>query len=137
MGVGSGPSAGNLRFPITFFVFCVLSSLAIGQESRPYSGSVGVAPTTMGTVGENLSFDFSPFPFLTVGISGSHEKIYQHDHEFEKLGGPLLGDITKDILYGGVRGITDFLWFIVEFRGMHDGYEERSIRHPGSRRRPV
>lgn len=33
---------------------------------------------------------------------------YQHDEEFEKLGGPLLGDITKDILYSGIRGGADF-----------------------------
>lgn len=85
-----------------------LGAGAAAQEERTYAGAVGVAPTTMGTVGENLSFDFTPLPYLTIGIAGSHEKIHQHDEEFEKLGGPLLGDVTKDILYGRLSGSGNF-----------------------------
>lgn len=89
------------------FIMIVSVFTIFTQDGRRFSGSVGLAPNTMGTVGESVQFDFNLLRFLTIGFYGNHDKIYQHDIEFEKLGGPLRGDILKDIYSGSITAGGD------------------------------
>lgn len=100
-----------------YVVLLVLISQAAGiysQNMAPFSVAAGISPNTMGTIGETVQLSFRPLSFLTLGIDASHNKIYQHDLEFDRYGGPLFGDVTKDILNGTLKAGGNFSLSVLE-----------------------
>jgi hypothetical protein len=94
---------------VILVLFILLSAVfaVFPQDFQRYSGNIGLAPNTMGTIGESVQFDFNLLRFLTIGFYGNHDKLYQHDIEFEKLGGPLRGDILKEVYNGSLKAGGD------------------------------
>jgi hypothetical protein len=67
------------------------------------SGSLGVSPNTMGTLGEFVDLRLRPLSFFSLGIAGLHGKDFQEKLDFEKGGGPMRGNISRDFYRGGLE----------------------------------
>lgn len=94
---------GACRYCVLVIGLILFAAASVcAQEADLLSVSVGVSPTTMGTLGESIAVDVRPVPAVTIGVEGRHEKVFQHDLSYEKLGGPLRGDVSKDLLFGSV-----------------------------------
>ena len=99
----------KIRYYIVILIIFVISPINIFAEdstNKMFNMDFGIFPTTMGTHSEYLYFDYSPLDFFFISVSGSHNKIYQGDIDFEKTGADIHGNIEEDILYGeGFTGI--------------------------------
>ncbi len=62
----------------------------------------------MGTLGESVDLSFRPLPFLAVGVAGEHGKDFQEKLAFEKGGGPMRGNISRDYYRGGLEVRPEF-----------------------------
>jgi hypothetical protein len=75
---------------------------ASAQAQGFLSGTIGVSPNTMGTLGESFDLRIRPVNFLTVGATGVHGKDFQEKLDFERGGGPMRGNISRDFYRGGL-----------------------------------
>lgn len=57
----------------------------------------------MGTVSEIVDFNIDLLKYLRIGVFGNHSTIMQHDISFEKLGGPLRGEVYKNSYTGNIK----------------------------------
>ena len=90
------------RMPVLLsFVFLTLQPVV--AQRAPFSASVGIAPTTMGTFGESISLRWFPLSFLGLTFEGSQDRLLSSRQEFELYGSTVLGDSARDSLLGSAR----------------------------------
>jgi len=99
---------------ISLFLFLFILIQPGAQDSSSLSGLIGLSPNTMGTVGETVRLDYRALSFINIGLNLNHDIVFHHDLEFDKLGGPLLGDLYKDILSGEVLAGVKIRFSVIE-----------------------
>lgn len=116
----------------------VAGSAAIA-EPFGFSANAGVAPTTMGTVGETLSVGATLPPVFRLSLSGTRMTYLQSASEMELYGSDVFGDTSRKTLAGTARlgAAFTFRGFSLEPWGMagidsSDSYTIVRLLEPGS-----
>ncbi|GEM_PF-3330233 len=87
--------------PIGMLVSVLASFAVAAAGAQPgFSASVGVNPTTMGTVGENIALRYSIPPYFTLAAEGRQENLLSADQRFELYGSQVSGDMSRKALIG-------------------------------------
>jgi len=90
--------SGRKLLSTAIFLISILGSQAQGF----LSGSLGLSPNTMGTLGESIDLRLHPLGYLSIGLAGSHGKDFQEKLDFERAGGPMRGNISRELYSGSV-----------------------------------
>jgi len=70
------------------------------------TGDVGLAPTSMGTVGERMEIVLALPPWLRVRAEGYNDRYLVAASEMELYGGPVFGDFYRNATVGRVEVAT-------------------------------
>lgn len=93
---------------VVVLVCFLLVGFSAWSDGSALTGGVGLAPTSMGTVGERLEVVLILPPWLRVRAEGYNDRYLVAASDMELYGGPVFGDSYRNATVGRVELSTSF-----------------------------
>lgn len=85
---------------VSITMLLMLLGLSVGAEGFSIQGDIGLAPTTMGTVGERVELNIRFPPMFRLQLAGYNDRYLSAAQEMDLYGGPVFGDASRDVTTG-------------------------------------
>ncbi|MDA3849969.1 MAG: hypothetical protein PF447_01725 [Spirochaetaceae bacterium] len=118
------------RYYLLLFMLIHIS-YTVAEDRDRISGELALSPNSMGTLGEGLIINYDPLPHLRLTLGGQHKKLEQLDLSYEAFGGPLEGDLHREIWAGEISAgpmLSGRNWLLNLFLAYGINQENKSSR---------
>ena len=124
---------------LAYLLLSATMVLTARAEGFSIQGDIGLAPTTMGTVGERVELNVRLPPTLRLQFSGYNDRYLSAAQEMDLYGGPVFGDASRDVRIGQLNlhagfslGSLKLTPFISGSYESAEGYTIVRLLQPGS-----